>query len=56
MRGDMQQADSLFQTILGLQLDSLRTSGVPADDLLTTLGTLAEGDSLRFIPLSEILG
>ncbi len=41
-RGDFAAADSLFQTILSLQLDSLRTTGVSADDLLRTLGTLGD--------------
>ncbi|MBT4611196.1 MAG: tetratricopeptide repeat protein [Gemmatimonadetes bacterium] len=41
-RGDLAAADSLFQSILALQLDSLRTTGVAADDLLTTLGTLGD--------------
>ncbi len=40
--GDLTEADRLFQTILALQLDSLRSTGVPGDDLLTTLGTLGD--------------
>ena len=41
-RGDYASADSLFRVILARQTDSLRTTGVPADDLLRTLGTLGD--------------
>ena len=41
-RGDFAAADSLFRSILSRQLDSLRSTGVPADDLLRTLGTLGD--------------
>jgi tetratricopeptide (TPR) repeat protein len=41
-RGDLAEANRLFQSILALQLDSLRTTGVAADDLLTTIGTLGD--------------
>ncbi|MEE3039375.1 MAG: hypothetical protein VX948_00810 [Candidatus Latescibacterota bacterium] len=41
-RGDLSEAEDRFETILALQLDSLRATGVPADELLTTLGTLGD--------------
>lgn len=41
-RGDYASADSLFRVILARQIDSLKTTGVPADDLLRTLGTLGD--------------
>ena len=41
-RGELAEANRLFQSILALQLDSLRTTGVAADDLLTTIGTLGD--------------
>lgn len=41
-RGDLAGAESLFEQMLALQMDSLRTTGVPADDLLQTLGTLGD--------------